>query len=580
MQRFVARCNRFVRRCARGFVRSLERHPYIWLSIGAVTIIVLALQLAYPSGRALPLARLDGERVSGQSQTSITKTLQRDYATVPLTLQIGTTQYKTTAAEAGLKIDEPAVVRGLTDYPWWQRLIPLSLLVVGATKNQAVQTSIDEARFNDYAEARSKDCAVAAKDAGVVVRGETVKLDPAKDGQACPVAYIRTVFDAVSLQKGGTVARLDPQTVKPDRSDKEVASVLKQAQAIVDRQLTITMADKKVSVSKSEVASWLTFPQADKTKNISVAIDEAKVKTYLASAQSVVYVAPGTTHIATLDGVETGRSVGANGRGVDTGATATAISKQLLQGEATTSVQATLITLPPKVVYDRSYSPTQAGLQALLSDIIKDKGDYAISVRTLSGVSASVNASKHYHPASTYKMYVGWAIIQRIAAGQMKWEDAAMNGKNVSQCFDAMIINSDNACGEWLGTQIGWSNLNTMLRGIGLSCTNLSSAWYSCASDETLFLYKLQTGQIMAADQADRLLSVMKRQVYRSGIPAGTGVSVADKVGFLNGLLHDAAIVYAPHGTYVLTIMTSGSSWGQIADAARQIQAQLNRMSG
>jgi hypothetical protein len=41
---------------------------------------------------------------------------------------------------------------------------------------------------------------------------------------------------------------------------------------------------------------------------------------------------------------------------------------------------------------------------------------------------------------------------------------------------------------------------------------------------------------------------------------------VADKVGFMDGLLHDAAIVYGPNGTYVLAVMTDGSSWATIAD--------------
>ena len=64
----------------------------------------------------------------------------------------------------------------------------------------------------------------------------------------------------------------------------------------------------------------------------------------------------------------------------------------------------------------------------------------------------------------------------------------------------------------------------------------------------------------------------MQRNIYRQGIPAGASGSVADKVGFLNGLLHDAAIVYSPKGTYALVIMTDGSSWAEIADITRQIE--------
>ena len=40
----------------------------------------------------------------------------------------------------------------------------------------------------------------------------------------------------------------------------------------------------------------------------------------------------------------------------------------------------------------------------------------------------------------------------------------------------------------------------------------------------------------------------------------------------MNGLLHDAAIVYSPKGTYVLAVMTDGSSWGTIADLTRELE--------
>ena len=67
------------------------------------------------------------------------------------------------------------------------------------------------------------------------------------------------------------------------------------------------------------------------------------------------------------------------------------------------------------------------------------------------------------------------------------------------------------------------------------------------------------------------MIAAMNANVYRKGIPAGANGTVADNVGFLNGLLHDAAIVYGPNGTYVLTIMTDGSSWATIADLTKQI---------
>ncbi|HSW92146.1 MAG TPA: serine hydrolase, partial [Candidatus Saccharimonadales bacterium] len=94
---------------------------------------------------------------------------------------------------------------------------------------------------------------------------------------------------------------------------------------------------------------------------------------------------------------------------------------------------------------------------------------------------------------------------------------------------------------------------------------------YTTANDLTLMLGMIATGQNFSSTNQQRLVAAMEGNVYRQGIPAGVQGSVADKVGFLNGLFHDAAIVYGPHGTYVLAIMTDGSSWATVADLAKQI---------
>lgn len=98
------------------------------------------------------------------------------------------------------------------------------------------------------------------------------------------------------------------------------------------------------------------------------------------------------------------------------------------------------------------------------------------------------------------------------------------------------------------------------------------------SADLALLLAQLQTGQILTQQSSrDRLIDDMKRNIYRGGIPAGINSVVADKVGFLDGFLNDAAIVYSPTGTYVLVILTDGSSWPTIADFAGKIEALRNQ---
>ena len=559
----------------------IGRHKKPFYIAAGIVLGMIVIQFLYPSNRSLPFVRLDGKRIGSQSETELAQYLIDSYSNVPLTLDISgpakQVARKSTLAPAGLEPDVHRIITDLKAYPWWQRLVPFSGLVKGLTKNQPILVRMDNERFREYAKGELQACHVDPKNAAVMVKDGAVLLDPAKDGQDCSSDELKRVLERAQLARSGVRIKLEADTVKPERSDKDVEGKLKEAQTLTERKIALKLVDADYPVAKATLASWLVIAEDQKDKKkLTVDVDTKPISDYLNEMQKKIYVAPGVTTVSTTDGVETGRVEGTAGRGLNFTSTADGLKKQVLAGDGT--VMGDIVSLSPRVVYQRSYSPTRAGLQALLNDIVKDKGDYAISVRMSDGSTVSTNGSKRYHPASTYKMYVAYSFLRRIENGTYKWEDTATAGKNMSQCFDVMIINSDNTCAEWLGDKIGWSNIQNEVRALGLSNTStIRGAMYSTPDDETLFLHKLQYGNILNTPERDRLLDVMKRQVYRQGIPAGVRVTVADKVGFLDGKLHDAAIVYGSK-TYMLTIMSQGSSWAQIADAARQINEQLNRM--
>ncbi len=562
----------------RTFVR---RNWRIVAIVGGVLFVIVIVQLLYPRGRTLPFARLDGERVSSQTKTQIVQQVLDQYGNVPLTLSVrGPVKIaddKTTITQAGLGPDTARIIDGLSDYPWWQRLIPLSLPIKGLMTNQSIVTSLDNERFNEYAKLRLAACAVAPKNASVAVKSGKVVLDPAKDGQKCDKATLQKNLLHTTLKKAGAHATIKSKAVHPVRTDKNVSGLLKIAQALTERKLALKLNGTDYPIAQATLASWLVFAEDSKNnKKLTVDVDTKPIRDYLSEMQKKIYIAPGLTTIQTLDSVETARTEGASGRGINHTTTADALKKQVQSGNGT--VTGELVAIPPRVVYRRTYTSTRAGLQALLNDLVFDKGDFGIAVRMLDGSVMGTSGAKRYHPASMYKLYVAYSVLKRIASGEMHWEDTATAGKNIGQCFDVMIVNSDNACAEWLGDTVGWAKINTEVRAIGLTNTNtIRGTMYTTAEDQTLFLTKLHTGTILGPTESSRLIELMKRQVYRSGIPAGVGVPVADKVGFLDGKLHDAAIVYGPK-TYTMAILSSGSTWAQIADAARQIHAQLNRM--
>ena len=566
-----------VERVLRGIQSVTKKHPHLVWGAGAGLFCVVALQFAYGSSRALPFARMGQSNAGFMRQPAVTNELTERYSRAPLTVEIaGKQPIKTTLAAAGLKPDTTKIMHGLTHYPWWQRLIPGSILVRGALISQPVLLTTDKQKFQEFAIAVSTACEVKPQDAGMTVKGGTVELVSAKNGQSCSEKTLREKLVGMAAQAKGMRAAAPVTVTKPARSDDAVRPLLANARAIVSKPLQLSLAGKTYTLSAQQTAPWLRFPEDPKTKKLTIGVDEAAVSAYLSTVEKDIYVAPTPTLITTVDGIETARVDGTPGRGVDKPRSYVFIRDTLLgQGGAVTLMTA---SIAPPLTYNRSYSPTPAGLQALVDDLVKDKKNMAISLRKLADSGVSANGARQYHPASTYKMYVAWAVLKRIEAGQMSWSDPASGGQTVSQCFDVMVVNSDNTCGEWLGAKIGWTNLNNMLKGIGLTCTNLSSAWLSCANDEALFLQKLESGQLMSEPSRARLIDAMKRQIFRKGIPAGVSAAVADKVGFLDGNLHDAAIVYAPKGVYVLVVMSKDGSWSDIADVARKIDTQLAGM--
>lgn len=550
------------------------RHPRVFLGLVGALLFILGFQLLYPGDRALPLARINGDRVGFSSEQTIAKKLQSDYGKTIIQTKIRETTTKVSYAKSGLVTDNDRILQGVSDYPWYLRLIPLSSLVKGGLTDQPVVTKTDAIKFSVYAADRAKECAVSAKNAGVVVKDGEVRLDPAKDGQACSETSLKQQLTARPLTKDGLTVTVRTTPVEPTRSDKDVQPLLAEARKVAEHKLTLVVAGKTYVIDKPTLASWLAFPEDPNTKQPTLGLNDEAVKAYLTTIQKDVYIAPGVTVITTVDSIETGRVPGRSGQGINQEATLEAIRKQVLTGDG--MVAATLAVLPPTLSYNRSYSKTPEGLQALVNDLVKDKGDFAISVRKLGDNGVHANGDKQYHPASTYKLFVAYSVLKRVDDGRMSLGQTTSGGQTLGQCLDNMIVNSDNACAEWFGVSIGWNTLTNEARALGTRNTTLSRPFVSTPNDQALLLQKLESNQLgLTEPSRARLLEAMKRQVFRRGIPAGVGVSVADKVGFLEGYLHDSAIVYSPKGVYVLVIYSQGSSWGAIADAAKQIHAQL-----
>lgn len=206
-------------------------------------------------------------------------------------------------------------------------------------------------------------------------------------------------------------------------------------------------------------------------------------------------------------------------------------------------------------------------------------GRISIGLQEVGGQSrsGSTGGSDSFVTASTYKLLVGYSLIREVEAGERSWDDTALGDRDLAQCFNDMLTVSDNPCPEAIGPDLGWANIYADAAAMGATNTGAGEGGIRTnALDLTRFMTNLATGSMSMSDSGhERMRNALAANVHRQGIPAGSAGRVLNKPGFISGNLHDTAIVHHPSGTYVLTILSQGSSWDSLTGITRDIESAL-----
>ncbi len=551
-------------------------------SVVLVIVAIIAVQFFYPANTTAWFSKIDGIAIGGDKKDDAVKMLDAAYAkaVVPVYYsdQADEPKEQPTLADIGVSVDNRARV-GAYLYPWYWRLVPSSALWYHATvRTEPVAVKRDAKKLDAYmTTVFGADCTIAPKNASIAVKDGELKVIKSSDGGTCNYDELHSKFEAATVSLKPNKIVVAGTTIAPEVKDETANQLLSVIQAKTKDGIVISVNGKNETIPKTQVITWLSFV-ADGV-NLTYAINETGVKWLSDNYAKNVAIAAGVSKVTTRDFVETSRVDGPVGRAMNVQATADSIVGYI-KGEAAAEVKTQVVA--PTVAYTRSYSPTDTGITALLKHFAESHpGTYGVSFAELSGARrhASYNGDTQFTTASTYKLFVAYSSLLRIEKGEWQWSDQINGGRDLTRCLDDMIVKSDNACADTLLRKIGFSNITNEAKAIGATKTSFlgSDGIKSTAQDQAVFLSALQSGQLLSQQtNRDILINAMKRNVYRKGIPAGTSGTVANKVGFLDALLHDSGIVYSPSGPYVLVIMTNNSSWANIAELTRQIEALRN----
>ena len=546
----------------------------IWVVFFVVSAIIAA-QLLYPPDRALPLAYIDGKNVAWQQENDIMTDAEERFQATKLTLTIeggATREYP--LAMAGVHIEADTTAKAATNYPFWQRYIPFSVLLPrGYNSHESVVFT--PSVLTTFSAKVALELGYAPENARLQIKDGVLEAHSEKAGRMVDSEALARKIKDIAVADGRVTTLVVPSTaVTPTTTAASLRQVRTQAEQALAIPLVFTAEEKAFTPSAAERASWLVLGENEGGET-QLRFDSDKLNEYLTGLDKEVGVPAGQTRITLVDGRETARQTGSEGRTIDTVAVATAVQAHLLEGVGTNTVALPFRPTMPQVIYNGSYTATQTGLQAYVSDAAR-RYNAAIAIQQVGAGSwsADARAGVSMPSASTYKLYVAKMLFDRMDRGEVTWDDQILD-TTVSVCFDRMTIASTNACAEEWIRQFGRTNINNTLYGIGISrgttFTN-QTAVHTTARDLRHFMIGLENGTVIGGAHRDRLLRSLSTHSFRQGIPAGSKGRVYDKVGFLWDYTHDAAIVYHPRGTYVMVVMTKGQSYARIAAITREVE--------
>ena len=140
----------------------------------------------------------------------------------------------------------------------------------------------------------------------------------------------------------------------------------------------------------------------------------------------------------------------------------------------------------------------------------------------------------------------------------------------VEELIGLMIYDSDNTATNILTNVLGIDYLNRSFEAFGLQNTTLSRKIadfnardkgienYTTAEDMALLLEKIYQRGFISKDISERCLRLMKLSRTNDRIPAllPVEITVAHKTGLERGVCHDAGIVYAGKGNFLIVVLT------------------------
>ncbi|MDP2638401.1 MAG: serine hydrolase [Candidatus Levybacteria bacterium] len=264
------------------------------------------------------------------------------------------------------------------------------------------------------------------------------------------------------------------------------------------------------------------------------------------------------------------------------------VSQEIL-GEEHLQAETTPFPTPIPIIEDEVTGSELLG-ETISDALTGTHGTYGIVVKNLeTGESYSLNEHAKFYSASLYKLWIMGTAYKQIKDDKLKENDVlqstipALNEKynippesaelkegdiklTVKDALSKMITVSDNYAALLLTEKVKLSNASSFLDRNGFRESVLGSSAKegvptTTPHDIALFFEKLYKKQLVNESYSDKMIQLLKSQRLNEKLPKllPDNIVVAHKTGELDEFTHDAGIVYAQNGDYIIVVLSKSN---------------------
>lgn len=245
---------------------------------------------------------------------------------------------------------------------------------------------------------------------------------------------------------------------------------------------------------------------------------------------------------------------------------------------------------------------TDNGLEnAVLPLVQNEQGTYAIGIKNLkTGQTYYYNENHEFETASLYKLWIMAVVYQQVEEGKLSLDQTLsddvedLNKKfdiddddaelttgtitnTVSGALSKMITISDNYSALLLTAKIKLSSASQFLKDNNFPNSSVGTPPKSNVVDIMSFYQKLYDKKLISQNASNQMLDLLKQQAINDRIPKylPDGTVVAHKTGELDGVKHDAGIVFSKKGDYIIVLMSDTKDQTHAAEVEAQISKKV-----